>query len=126
MYQLCIQRQFEAFHYLVGGDWGEENELHPHRYRVEVVLEGSQLDEHGYLVDILNLETRLQMLIDRYRGETLNALPGFQGLNPSLEHFSRILCHELSAGLKAPNIHALLLRLWESDSAWAAYRLERA
>ncbi len=47
MYTLAVQRNFIASHYLVGGDWGPENQLHSHHYRVEVILEASELDRHG-------------------------------------------------------------------------------
>ena len=125
MYQLCIQRKFEAFHHLVGGDWGVENQRHAHRYRVEVLLEGARLDGHGYLVDLVDLEDQLQSAVDRYAGRMLNDLPTFADLNPSLEHFCRIFCQELSAAIQAPNLQAIILRLWENEFAWASYRLER-
>lgn len=126
MYQLCIQREFEAFHQLVGGDWGAENQRHPHQYRVEVLLEGDRLDQHGYLVDLVDLEAQLQAAVARYAGRMLNDLPAFRGLNPSLEHFCRIFCQELSAAFQARDVRAITLRLWENEVAWASYRLERS
>lgn len=126
MYQLCIQREFEAFHQLVGGDWGAENQRHPHQYRVEVLLEGDRLDQHGYLVDLVDLEAQLQAAVARYAGRMLNDLPAFRGLNPSLEHFCRIFCQELSAAVQARDVRAITLRLWENEVAWASYRLERS
>jgi len=126
MYQLCVQREFEAFHQLVGGDWGAENQRHTHRYRVEVMLEGARLDEHGYLVDLVDLEDQLQSAVGHYAGRMLNDLPAFADLNPSLEHFCRIFSQDLSAALKAPNLQAITLRLWENEIAWASYRLERS
>lgn len=125
MYQLCIQREFEAFHHLIGGDWGAENQPHSHHYRVEVILEGLQLDEHGYLVDLVDLEAQLQRAVDHYSRQVLNDLPAFASLNPSLEHFCRIFCHELSSSIQTPHLHAITLRLWENEIAWASYRWER-
>jgi 6-pyruvoyltetrahydropterin/6-carboxytetrahydropterin synthase len=123
-YTLAVQRDFVARHYLVGGDWGAENELHSHHYRVEVQLEGKTLDEHGYLVDIVAVEAHLQELTAYYRDQTLNDLPEFAGLNPSIEHFARILGQELLSRVKEP-LSAVTLRIWENDIAWAAYREER-
>ena len=48
MYTLTVKRDFVAQHYLIGGDWGAENEKHSHHYAVELTLEGRELDEHGY------------------------------------------------------------------------------
>ncbi len=123
MYTVAVKRDFVAQHYLIGGDWGKENEKHSHHYQVELQLEGAVLDQHGYLVDIVAIEAALEALIDRYRDQTLNDLAEFAGLNPSIEHFSRILCQALASQLTAANLTALSIRLWENDIAWAAYRL---
>ena len=125
IYTVAVKRDFIAKHYLIGGDWGPENELHAHHYQVEVQLQGSALDEHGYLVDIVDIETNLDTLVGHYRDQTLNDLPEFEGLNPSIEHFSRILCTNLAQRIQAPNLNAITVKIWENEIAWAAYRLER-
>ncbi len=124
MYTVAVKRDFIAQHFLIGGDWGAENDLHSHHYQIELQLEGKSLDQHGYLVDIVEIETRLETLIAEYRDNTLNELPAFKGLNPSIEHFSRILCETLRERISAQNITAFIVRLWENDIAWASYRLE--
>lgn len=125
MYTLAVKRDFVAQHYLIGGDWGSENDLHSHHYALELQLEGVELDQHGYLVDIVAVEAALDELVATYRDHTLNDMPGFEGLNPSVERFARIVCQALSKRIPAPNITALTVRLWENDIAWASYRLER-
>ena len=124
MYTVTVKRDFIAQHYLIGGDWGSENILHSHHYAVELQLEGPELDQHGYLVDIVDIETNLDALVDEYSDQTLNELPTFKGLNPSIEHFSRILCLELDRRILAANITALTVKLWENEIAWACYRFE--
>ncbi len=124
MYSLAVSRFFIARHFLVGGDWGAENQLHAHHYQVEVLLEGKALNAYGYLVDIVALEAHLDELLAYYRDQTLNDLPEFAGLNPSIENFARLLGQELLSRLKEP-LHALTARVWEDDIAWAAYREER-
>jgi 6-pyruvoyltetrahydropterin/6-carboxytetrahydropterin synthase len=89
------------------------------------MIEGEALDQHGYLIDILDLEAQLEAVIARYRDKTLNDLPGFAGLNPSLERFCRRLAEELNERLDAPTITALSVKLWENPQTWAAYDLER-
>ena len=125
MYTVAVKRDFVAQHYLVGGDWGQENDLHSHHYAIELQLEGTELDQHGYLVDIVDIETNLEALVDEYRDQTLNGLPAFEGLNPSIEHFSRILCLELDGRILSANITTLTVKLWENEIAWACYRHER-
>ena len=124
MYTVAVRREFIAQHYLIGGDWGAENTLHSHPYRVELQLQGAELDQHGFLVDIVDIENALEALIARYRDRALNDLPEFAGLNPSLEHFSRILCQALAAHIQAAHIFAITVLLWENDAAWASYRVE--
>jgi 6-pyruvoyltetrahydropterin/6-carboxytetrahydropterin synthase len=125
MYTVAVKRDFVAQHYLIGGDWGAENERHSHHYVLELQLAGADLDRHGYLVDIVDIESALENLVARYRDHSLNDLPEFSGLNPSIEHFSRILCQALSAHIQAENIRAVTVRLWENDIAWASHRIER-
>jgi 6-pyruvoyltetrahydropterin/6-carboxytetrahydropterin synthase len=122
MYTLTIQRDFVAQHYLIGGDWGAENERHSHHYTVEVMLEGESLDEHGYLVDIVDLTAHLDALVAAYRDRTLNDLLAFAGLNPSIEHFSRIFCEELAGRIKANTLGAMAVTIWEDEIARASYR----
>jgi 6-pyruvoyltetrahydropterin/6-carboxytetrahydropterin synthase len=108
----------------VGGDWGLENELHSHHYQIEVQVEGQNLDKHGYLVDIVALEAHLDEIVAYFRDRTLNELPEFVELNPSIEHFARIICQDIFEQLKEP-LSAVQVKIWENDIAWAAYRQER-
>ncbi len=124
MYTVAVQRDFTARHFLVGGDWGEENEPHAHHYVVEIRLEGPNLDIHGYLVDICDIETVLDAQTSYYRDKTLNELPEFKDLNPSLEHFARILCKKLADQIQARNLSAIIVKLWENEIAWAEFREE--
>lgn len=123
MYTVAVKRDFVAQHFLIGGDWGPENDLHSHHYFVEVQLFGETLDQHGYLVDIVDIENRLEALVARYRDKTLNELPEFAGLNPSIEHFSRIFCQAIAQDLNAPNLSAIAIQIWENEIAWARFQL---
>ena len=125
MHTLGVRRDFIARHFLIGGDWGPENFPNSHHYVLELQLEGKELDQHGYLVDIVDVEKHLDEIVQYYKDQMLNEKPEFAGLNPSIEHFSRILATSLSDRIKAANISALKVVLCENESAWAAYRVER-
>jgi 6-pyruvoyltetrahydropterin/6-carboxytetrahydropterin synthase len=120
MYRLAITRDFIARHHLVGGDWGAENAIHSHHYRCEIRVEGDVLDRHGYLVDIVELNDAVSGVISDVAERTLNELPPFAGLNPSLEHFSRIFWDMLVSRIR---LHGKLLtvKLWENERDWAEY-----
>ena len=125
MYTLAVRRDFIARHFLIGGDWGPENYPNSHRYVLELRLKGDELDQHGYLCDIVNVEKHLDEVVAYYRDQMLNEKPEFEGLNPSIEHFARILAVTLSERIAAPNISKLKVMLWENEVAWAAYSLSR-
>ena len=125
MYTLGVRREFIARHFLIGGDWGAENFPNSHHYLLELQLEGAELDQHGYLVDIVDVEKHLDEIVNYYKDQMLNEKPEFAGLNPSIEHFSQILCAMLSEKIKAKNISAIKVVLWEHENAWAAYAVVR-
>jgi 6-pyruvoyltetrahydropterin/6-carboxytetrahydropterin synthase len=121
MYTTAVKRDFLAQHFLVGGDWGAENEKHSHHYQVEVQLTGEALDQHGYLVDIVDITRALDELVTLLRDKTLNDVPEFADLNPSIEHLARIFCQSFVLRLHAPNISRVRVQIWENDIAWASY-----
>lgn len=123
-YSVAVTRDFTARHFLVGGDWGPENDLHSHRYRLEVKLTGSELNQHGYLLDIDNLKSMIEAAVREFEGNVLNSQPAFRGLNPSLEHFARILANRLGDPPPGEGITALQVRLGEDEHAWAEYRMD--
>lgn len=124
MYTLAVKRDFVAQHYLIGGDWGPENQWHSHHYVLELQLEGDSLDQHGYLVDIVNVEAALAEVVAHYKDKTLNDLPEFAGFNPSIEHFARIACLRLADRVRADNLTAVAVRIWENDIAWTSFRTQ--
>ena len=63
MYTVAVTRDFIANHFLVGGDWGAENFPHAHNYVAEISIQGNQLDQHGYLVDIVDIEAALDKTV---------------------------------------------------------------
>jgi 6-pyruvoyltetrahydropterin/6-carboxytetrahydropterin synthase len=124
-YRLGVRRDFIARHFLVGGDWGAENFPNSHHYVLELQLEGDELNQHGYLVDLNEIEGPLTELVDYYQEKMLNDLPEFKDLNPSIEHFARILATSFSDRIKETNISAVRVVLWENESAWVSFEIER-
>jgi 6-pyruvoyltetrahydropterin/6-carboxytetrahydropterin synthase len=122
MYTVAVKRDFIARHFLIGGDWGDENQPHAHHYVIEVQLEGRTLDTHGYLTDICDIESALDAQVTYYRDKMLNELPEFEGLNPSIEHFARILYQTIAADIQTHHLKAMAVKLWENKWAWTRYR----
>jgi 6-pyruvoyltetrahydropterin/6-carboxytetrahydropterin synthase len=124
LYTLSLQRRFTAWHHLVGGDWGAENQPHTHSYKLELELRGAQLDQHGYLVDLVEVEQILGSLTQRYADADLNELAEFKGLNPSLENFCRLAAQAFAARLAGRGLKDLTVRIWENEEAWASYQMD--
>jgi 6-pyruvoyltetrahydropterin/6-carboxytetrahydropterin synthase len=122
MYSLGVRREFSARHYLVGGDWGDENIEHSHRYRMELVLEAMALDRHGFLVDIVLVERHLEEIAALFRGKILNELDAFVGLNPSIERLATVIHAAFRDRLGHLSLAALAVTIWEDDIAWTSYR----
>jgi 6-pyruvoyltetrahydropterin/6-carboxytetrahydropterin synthase len=125
MYSVSVQHKFIANHFLIGGDWGKENFKHAHTYRLELILSGRELDKHGYLVDIIQIEQVFGAITLRYEDKLLNELPEFNGLNPSVERFAETICRQFNEEISAANIINLRVILWENDIAWASFEMER-
>ncbi|MBX2822337.1 MAG: 6-carboxytetrahydropterin synthase [Rhodothermaceae bacterium] len=121
MYQLSIKEEFVAQHFLTVPDCGPENVNHSHIYAVELLIEGKKLNKYGYLVDIDEVKKSMADAMGMYRDKTLNETPAFQGLNPSIEHFARILVEHFVASLNGSDLDTLTVRMWEDRYCWASY-----
>jgi 6-pyruvoyltetrahydropterin/6-carboxytetrahydropterin synthase len=124
MYKLAVKKDFISQHFLVGGDWGPENQKHSHHYRLEIQLEGNALDNHGFLVDIVKIRNYLEQLISNYQDRTLNQLTEFKELNPSIENLARIFYQSLYPSIRESGISALTVQVWEDEIAWVSYQEE--
>lgn len=122
MYSIAVQKEFIAQHFLIGGDWGDENFLHSHDFLLELEIEHDSLNQHGYLVDIVDIEAGLEQVVSYFKDKTLNELPEFEGLNPSIEHFSRIIWEKVVEQITPPGNGVLKIKLWENKTCWAAYK----
>ncbi len=121
MYTVTVTRDFIAQHFLTVPNPGPEGELHSHHFEAAVSVEGPELNEHGYLVDIDDVNAALDALESRYRDATLNDLPEFAGRNPSVEHFAREFCDRFTDRVALPTAERVQVKMWEDETAWAAY-----
>jgi 6-pyruvoyltetrahydropterin/6-carboxytetrahydropterin synthase len=122
MYRLAVKQDFITQHFLIGGDWGTENQKHSHHYQIEVQLEAKDLNEHGYLVDIVNVKDSLEKVVASFKDKTLNELPEFKDVNPSIEHLARISYESLFKLIDRAEDRLLSVKIWEDNLAWTSYR----
>ena len=120
MYKVGMQKKFIAAHHLLGDASPEEKVKHSHHYSLDLEFSGYSLDASGYLLNIDNLKIMIDEVVGKYKDAYLNELPEFEGCNPSLEHFARILADHLSVNHE-PNLVHIKVLLWEDDIAWVSY-----
>ena len=121
MYTVSVRRPFIAQHFLTVPDPGPEGTLHSHQFTVVLEFDGESLGEYGYLVDIDAINAALDSVVETYADTTLNDQPAFEGLNPSVEHFSRIVCEHVIDRAAPTNPDRIRVRIWEDDDAFASY-----
>lgn len=120
MYEIGIIAHFEAAHRLVG-DFGPATRLHGHTYRLEVIVRGARLHDDGTLYDIGMLQSDVQRLTAMLHYQNLDEVPGLAGLNTTAEQVAHFCWEQLVVGLRGHDLHSLLVRVWESPHAYAAY-----
>ncbi len=121
MYSTTVRTAFVAQHFLTVPAPGPEGEPHSHRFEVELTFRGAELDEYDYVVDIDDVKAALESVEARYRDTLLNDLPEFEGYNPSVERFARVVFERVCDDVTADTASELRVTVHEDDEAAAAY-----
>ena len=121
MYTVTVVRPLIAQHFLTVPNPGPEGDLHSHHFRIELELAGEELNEYDYLVDIDEVNAALDAVEARYADETLNELPEFEGYNPSVERFARVVHERICTEVSTEGVDRVTVTMWEDDVANAAY-----
>jgi len=119
---VSVEETFSSGHALRGYKGKCENP-HGHNYRVQVTLEGPQLDNIGLLVDFTQLKQVIRGIIARLDHQFLNDLEPFTTVNPSAENMAKYFYDEVSGQLKnlPPGARVTDIVIWETDTASAKY-----
>lgn len=116
-FTLTRRYAFTARHFLPTLPEGHPSrELHPHDFRVELVVEGEADPSIGWVVDYNEIDRLFQPWLDRMRDSVLNDIEGLSC--PSAEQIARFLYGEMK-----PVLPLLTeVRVSESPDDLAAYR----
>jgi 6-pyruvoyltetrahydropterin/6-carboxytetrahydropterin synthase len=125
MFQVSVEETFSAGHALRGYRGKCENP-HGHNYRVQITLEGPQLDSIGLLIDFTHLKEVMRGVIRKLDHQFINDLEPFTQVNPSAENMAKYFYDEVTGQLKGlpPGAHVTDVIVWETDTAMAKYRPE--
>lgn len=122
MFEVTVQQTFAAGHALRNYRGKCEN-VHGHNYRIEVKVQGEQLDSIGLLVDFVELKRVMKEAIDYLDHQFINDLAPFDKLNPSAENIAKFFHDRISGGLKTDiPVSVAEVKVWETDTSSALYR----
>ncbi len=122
MFEVSVEETFAAGHALRNYHGKCEN-VHGHNYRVQVTLEGAELDDAGLLVDFVHIKKLMREVIERLDHHYLNDVPPFDKLNPSAENMAKYLYDEIANGMgQGTPVRVSAVKLWETDTSSATYR----
>ncbi len=119
MFEICVEHTFAAAHAL-RNYYGKCENLHGHNYRVQVGMEGAELDEAGMLYDFAKLKGQLRATSEYLDHQNLNELHPFDVVNPSAENIAKYIYEEMQRELG--NAPIAYVRVWETDTSYAVYR----
>ncbi|HTM48803.1 MAG TPA: 6-carboxytetrahydropterin synthase QueD [Bryobacteraceae bacterium] len=120
MFEVSVEETFAAGHALRGYRGKCEN-VHGHNYRVQLTLEGPELNAIGLLVDFVEVKRLIHGVVDRLDHQFINDLPPFDVVNPSAENLAKYFYDEISLKLgKAVRLGQV--KIWETDITSATYR----
>ncbi len=123
MFEVSVEQSFAAGHALRNYKGACEN-VHGHNFKIQVTIEGQELDQTGMLVDFLDVKQSMRGVIARLDHRFLNDVPPFDVKNPSAENIAEYFYEELTSGLMANAVPVRVreVRVWETDIQSATYR----
>ena len=122
MFQVSVEETFSSGHALRGYKGKCENP-HGHNYRVQVTLEGPQLDAIGLLVDFTQLKEVIRTVVKRLDHQFINDLEPFTTVNPSAENIAKYFYDEVNGNVGGLPSGAKItdVIVWETDTSMAKY-----
>lgn len=121
MYEISVEKHFDAAHYLRGYK-GKCEAMHGHRYRVVVRVKAERLDDIGLAYDFTDLKRHLNDILARFDHTCLNDVPPFDKINPSAENIAATIYDELRSKLVADPVTLVSVEAWESPEQGVTYR----
>jgi 6-pyruvoyltetrahydropterin/6-carboxytetrahydropterin synthase len=120
MFEVSVQMTFAAAHQLRNYKGKCEN-LHGHNYRVEVTVEGEELNVTGLVADFVDIKRLMKVVVDKLDHTYLNEVPPFVEWNPSAENIALYFCQEVQKGM-VDGVRIACVKVWETDTSVAVYR----
>ena len=120
MYQISVEQDFDAAHFLRGYQ-GKCEAVHGHRFRVVVKVKASVVNDIGIAYDFAELKRHLGDILSRFDHTCLNDMLPFDKINPSSENIASTIYDELKLKLADAPVSISCVEVWESPQSGVAY-----
>ena len=121
MYSVGTASEVTAWHVMPGMS-GPEGQLHAHDYRLELVVESTQLRGKGWVCDLDVLDAALAKAVGRVADQDLEIIRPETAEAVTVEVFARWLHDVLADAVRRAGGEVLDVRVWESPEAFGGYR----
>jgi 6-pyruvoyltetrahydropterin/6-carboxytetrahydropterin synthase len=121
-FELNIELEFCAAHILTGHK-GKCANLHGHNYKVDVCLEGQELNELGLLIDFADLKKIVKEVINLLDHKYINEIdyPAFSAGKTSAENIAKFIYERVETKLGQDSKLLNYVRLWETSKYSVKY-----
>ena len=116
MFEVKIETHFSAAHHLLNYK-GECENQHGHNWKVEVFVQGTELDKSNILIDFKVLKKKVNEIIDYLDHTDITVLPDFEGVSRSSEIISKFLYYKIKAEISG----VCRVNIWETPTSCASY-----
>jgi 6-pyruvoyltetrahydropterin/6-carboxytetrahydropterin synthase len=121
MFKLKVQDSFSSAHYLKNYK-GPCEKLHGHNWKVELIVEGSELNSTDILIDFAILKNILKEVLSEFDHKLLNEIPYFKNINPSSERLAEYIFKKVKEKLSSyPKVKVKEVTVFETEKAGATY-----
>ena len=116
MFEVKIETHFSAAHHLLNYR-GECENQHGHNWKVEVFVQGEDLDQAKILVDFKVLKQAVNEVINYLDHSDLNTLLEFKDVSPSSEMIAQYVYQRM----KEKFFNVSKVSIWETPTSCASY-----
>jgi len=119
MFTARVRDSFSSAHRLRGYE-GDCERLHGHNYKVEAIVQSTEIDSMGIVMDFRDLKNLLKEVLSTLDHQYLNELPAFETINPSAENIACHIFTSLFPRIQSP-VSLKEVIVWENDSCSVSY-----
>jgi len=95
--------------------------LHGHNYKIEVTVEGGELNKLNMIMDFGELKSIMEKYIShQFDHKNINEIKPFITENPTAEYMAGFFFAVLRTVLPV-NVDICKVRVWETSTSWAEY-----